>query len=132
MVEVRVGKMPLTRALHAELIDELRVAGFAVGPATLGENITTRGLALLDLPAGARLCIGPEAVVEVTGLRNPCIQLDNHQPGLTRAVLATGPAGELIRKAGVMAIVVRGGEVEPGHAIRVEPPPAPHRRLEPV
>jgi MOSC domain-containing protein YiiM len=118
--------------IHAELIDELQAAGFAVEAATLGENITTRGLALLDLPTGARLRIGPDAIVEVTGLRNPCFQLDNHQPGLTRAVLATGPDGELIRKAGVMAIVVRGGEVEPGHAIRIEAPASPHLRLGPV
>jgi MOSC domain-containing protein YiiM len=118
--------------IHAELIDVLQAAGFTVGPGTMGENITTRGLALLDLPAGARLRIGPEAVVEVTGLRNPCFQLDAHQPGLTHAVLEKGPNGELVRKAGVMAIVIQGGEVAAGHAIRVEAPPAPHWRLEPV
>jgi MOSC domain-containing protein YiiM len=118
--------------IHAELIDELRAGGFAVEAATLGENITTRGLALLDLPVGARLRIGPDAVVEVTGLRNPCAQLDDYQPGLTRAVLATGPDGALIRKAGVMAVVVQGGEVAPGHGIAVELPAGPRRRLEPI
>jgi MOSC domain-containing protein YiiM len=118
--------------IHAELIDELRAAGFAVEPASMGENITTRGVALLDLPAGARLRIGSEAVVEVTGLRNPCFQLDNYQAGLTQAVLATGPDGELIRKAGVMAIVVEGGEVAPGQVITVELPSPPLRRLTPV
>lgn len=118
--------------IHAELIDELRAGGFAVEAATLGENITTRGLALLGLPVGARLRIGPEAVVEITGLRNPCVQLDHYRPGLTQAVLETGPDGELVRKAGVMAVVVRGGEIEPGHLVRVELPAPPHRRLQPV
>jgi hypothetical protein len=118
--------------IHAELIESLQADGFAVDPGTMGENITTRGLALLDLPAGARLRIGPEAVVEVTGLRNPCSQLDRHQAGLTRAVLGTGPDGELVRKAGVMGIVVSGGLVEPGHRISIDLPTPPHRRLEPV
>jgi hypothetical protein len=118
--------------IHAELIEGLRADGFAVDAGTMGENITTGGLALLDLPAGARLRIGPEAVVEVTGLRNPCSQLDRHQAGLTRAVLGTGPDGELVRKAGVMAIVVNGGLIEPGHRISVDLPATPHRRLEPV
>jgi hypothetical protein len=126
---------PNLRQVHliqAELIAELQAGGFAVGPGVMGENITTEGLALLDLPTGARLRIGPEAVIEVTGLRNPCIQLDRHQAGLTQAVLARGADGELIRKAGVMAVVVRGGLIEPGQAIAVELPAAPHRRLEPV
>ena len=118
--------------IHAELIDELRGAGFAVDPGTMGENITARGIALLDLPTGARLRIGPEAVVEVTGLRNPCVQLDRHQAGLMRALLATGPDGALIRKAGVMGIVLSGGWVEPGHRISIELPPPPYRRLAPV
>jgi MOSC domain-containing protein YiiM len=118
--------------IHAELIDELRAAGFQVGPATMGENITTRGVALLDLPVGARLRIGAEAVVEITGLRNPCVQLDNYQAGLTRAVLDRGSNGELIRKAGVMGVVLAGGEVAVGDRIAVELPPEPHRRLEPV
>jgi hypothetical protein len=118
--------------IHAELIEGLRADGFAVDPGTMGENITTRGLALLDLPAGARLRIGPEAVIEVTGLRNPCSQLDRYQAGLTLAVLATGPDGELMRKAGVMGVVVEGGRIEPGHRISVDLPDPPHRRLEPV
>jgi len=118
--------------IHAELIEGLRADGFAVDPGTMGENITTRGLALLDLPAGARLRIGPEAVVEVTGLRNPCSQLDRYQAGLTRAVLGTGRDGELVRKSGVMGVVVNSGRIEPGHRISVDLPAPPHRRLEPV
>src|SRR5215218_6376065 len=87
--------------IHAELIEGLQARGFAVRPGTMGENITTEGLPLLDLPTGAILRIGPEAVVEVTGLRNPCVQLDRYEQGLMRAVLDKGPDGEVIRKAGV-------------------------------
>jgi hypothetical protein len=118
--------------IHAELIDDLQARGFTVGPGAMGENITTLGLALLDLPTGARLKIGPEAVVEVTGLRNPCVQLDRHEAGLTQAVLGKGPNGELIRKAGVMGVVIQSGLVEPGQTIAVELPATPYRRLEPV
>jgi MOSC domain-containing protein YiiM len=118
--------------IHAELIEHLQARGFSVSPGTMGENITTEGLALLDLPAGARLRIGPEAVIEVTGLRNPCAQLDGYERGLTRAVLDKGPDGEMIRKAGVMGVVIHGGLVEPGQSIAVELPAAPHQRLEPV
>lgn len=118
--------------IHAELIAGLQAQGFTVGPGTMGENITTEGLALLDLPTGARLRIGPEAVIEVTGLRNPCLQLDRYEQGLTQAVLGKGPNGELIRKAGVMGVVIQGGLVEAGQTIAVELPGTPHRRLEPV
>ncbi len=118
--------------IHAELHDELRAAGFAVEPGQMGENVTTRGLDLLGLPTGTRLHLGPEAVVELTGLRNPCAQLDGLQPGLMAATLARDERGNLIRKAGVMAVVLAGGEVRPGDAIRVELPPEPRRPLEPV
>lgn len=118
--------------IHAELIDGLQAQGFSVRPGVMGENITTEGLALLDLPTGARLKIGPEAVIEVTGLRNPCAQLDGYELGLMRAVLGKGPDGELIRKAGVMGVVVHGGLVEPGQCISVELPAPPYRRLQPV
>jgi MOSC domain-containing protein YiiM len=119
--------------IHAELHDELRAAGFEVHPGEMGENVTTRGLDLLGLPAGARLRLGDGgAVVEVTGLRNPCVQLDAFQHGLMAAVLDRDAGGALVRKAGVMAVVVAGGDVRPGDMIGVELPPAPHRRLEPV
>ena len=118
--------------IHAELHDELRAAGFTVHAGEMGENVTTRGIALLDLPTGTRLRLGADAVVEVTGLRNPCVQLDRFQPGLMAAVLDRDEHGDLMRKSGVMAIVVAGGEVRPGDGIRVELPPAPHRPLEPV
>ena len=118
--------------IHGELHDELVVAGFAVSPGAMGENVTTRGVDLLGLPTGARLCLGDTAVVQVTGLRNPCAQLDRLQPGLMAATLARDEAGKLVRKAGVMGIVVADGEVRPGDPIRVELPPKPHRALEPV
>lgn len=118
--------------IHAELHAELQAAGFQVGAGEMGENITTRGIDLLGLPTGARLHLGSEAVIEVTGLRNPCAQLDRIQPGLMGAVLGRDEQGNLIRKAGVMAIVLTGGPVHQGDHIRVELPPAPHRPLEPV
>lgn len=118
--------------LHSELFEELIAAGFAVWPGDLGENITTRGLDLLGLPTGTRLRIGASAVVEVTGLRNPCSQLDRFQPGLMAAVLDRDAQGQLVRKAGVMAVVVAPGVVEAGDAILIEPPHPPHKPLVPV
>jgi MOSC domain-containing protein YiiM len=118
--------------IHAELFDELHAAGFAVSPGLMGENITTSGVDLLGLPTGARLHLGTQAIVEVTGLRNPCRQLNTLQDGLMAATLAHDAAGNLVRKAGIMAIVVAGGEVGGGDAIRVELPPLPHRPLAPV
>jgi len=118
--------------IHAELHEELRAAGFAVSTGQMGENITTLGVDLLGLPTGARLCLGGAAVIEVTGLRNPCAQLDRIQPGLMAATLGRDEHGNLVRKAGIMGVVVSGGEVRPGDPIRVELPPRPHRPLAPV
>jgi MOSC domain-containing protein YiiM len=118
--------------IHAELLDELKDAGFALSPGQMGENVTTRGIDLLALPAGTRLHLGDAAVVEVTGLRNPCWQLNEIQPGLMAATLDRDAQGNLIRKAGIMAIVLTGGEVRGGDAIRVILPPEPRRKLEPV
>ena len=118
--------------LHAELFDELRAQGHSVQPGQMGENITTRGVDLLGLPAGARLYLGATAVVELTGLRNPCSQIDDFQPGLMAAVLDRDAQGQLIRKAGVMAVVLVGGQVQPGDAITIELPPEPRMPLQPV
>lgn len=126
---------PNLRQVHLiahELLDELRIAGFVVAPGALGENVTTRGLALIDLPQGARLRLGEAAVIEITGLRNPCKQLDHFQKGLMAATLDRDLEGRLIRKAGVMGIVLAGGIVRAGDAIFLELPPEPHRPLEPV
>lgn len=118
--------------IHAELHEELQAAGFDVSAGQMGENITTRGIDLLSLPVGTRLHIGATAVVEVTGLRNPCPQLDQFQPGLLAAVLGRDEQGELVRKAGIMGIVQCSGDVTAGDPIQVELPPKPHRRLERV
>jgi MOSC domain-containing protein YiiM len=118
--------------IHSELHDELLARGFALAPGEMGENVTTRGVDLLGLPTGARLLLGATAVLQVTGLRNPCFQLDGLQPGLKDAVLEKTAEGKLLRKAGVMAVVVEGGEVRPGDSIRVELPAPPHLPLEPV
>ncbi len=118
--------------IHAELHDELRAAGFDVAPGQMGENLTTRGIDLLGLPTGARLHLGAEAVIEITGLRNPCTQLDGIQSGLMQAVLDRDAAGNLVRKAGIMGIVLVGGPVSPGDPIVVELPPEPHQPLKPV
>jgi MOSC domain-containing protein YiiM len=133
----RVKKDPLqpnlrqVHLIHAELHDQLNAAGFRVAAGDMGENITTRGIDLLGLPEGARLGIG-SAVIQVTGLRNPCYQLDEFQQGLMKACLDTAPDGSLIRLAGVMAIVIEGGDVRPGDEIRVQLPVGAHSSLKPV
>lgn len=118
--------------IHAELLDELVDRGFAIGPGDLGENVTTRGIALLDLPTGTRLALGRAAVVEITGLRNPCGQIEAFRPGLLGVVLTKGADGRIARKTGVMGIVLTGGEVFPGDPIGVELPAGAHRTLEVV
>jgi MOSC domain-containing protein YiiM len=118
--------------LHAELFAELDAQGFAVQPGQLGEIITTQNLDLLALPCGTQLRIGPEAVVEVTGLRNPCAQINAFQPRLLNAVLGRDGNGEVMRKGGIMGIVVTGGGVAPGDGIVVCLPAEPHRALERV
>jgi MOSC domain-containing protein YiiM len=115
--------------VHAELHDELNAAGFALGPGDMGENVTTRGLDLLALPEGTMLRLGRQALVRVTGLRNPCIQMNRFRPGLMDAVLGRDAAGNLVRKAGIMAVVLEGGDIYPGDAITAEPPPPPWRPL---
>lgn len=118
--------------IHRELFGELAAKGFDVRPGDLGENVATEGIALLELPVGALLHLGDAAVAEVTGLRNPCAQLDGFRPGLMEAVLDRAPDGALVRKAGIMSVVVRGGVVRAGDPIRVELPAPPHRALAPV
>jgi MOSC domain-containing protein YiiM len=118
--------------IHAELHDELRSKGFDVAPGQLGENVTTRGIDLLDLPTGTRLRVGDQAVIEVTGLRTPCRQLEGIQEGLQAAVLDRDEDGQLVRKAGIMSVVVEGGTVRAGDPIEVELPARPHRPLQPV
>lgn len=118
--------------IHAELHDALLTQGFEVKPGDLGENITTRGVDLLGLPTGTRLKIGESALVEITGLRNPCLQIDAFQKGLMQAVLDHDDQGNLIRKAGVMGIVLQSGLVKSGDHIVVHLPELPHHPLQPV
>lgn len=118
--------------LHEELLEDLRAYGFAVAPGDVGENVLTRGVDLLALPRGARVRLGADAVVEVTGLRNPCVQLDRFSEGLMEAVLRRADDGSLERLAGVMAVVLAGGDVRAGDAVRVELPEGEHVPLKPV
>jgi MOSC domain-containing protein YiiM len=118
--------------IHAELFDMLAAKGFSVGPAMMGENITTRGVDLLGLSAGTRLRLGDDAVIEITGLRNPCHQLNGLIPGLMEAVLDRASDGSLIRMAGVMAVVISGGIVTAGDKITICNRPASHISLQPV
>lgn len=126
---------PNLRQVHliaAELFEELAAQGLEVAPSAMGENVTTRGIDLLALPVGAVLTFAGGAAVVITGLRNPCQQIDDFQPGLLRAVLGRDAEGRLVRKAGIMGVVRRGGIVRPGSAIAVTLPPPPHRALERV
>ncbi|MFF9090596.1 MOSC domain-containing protein [Streptomyces sp. NPDC014991] len=118
--------------IHEELFAEVGTEGFQVAPGDLGENITTSGIDLLGLPVGTLLRVGDEAVLEVTGLRNPCRQIDRFQDGLLKRVVGRDEAGHVVLKAGIMSVVREGGAVRPGDAIRVELPSGPHRRLERV
>ncbi len=118
--------------IHAELHDELRAKGFDLVPGQMGENITTRGIDLLALPKGTLLHIGVESVVKVTGLRNPCTQLDGLYPGLMNAVLDRDAEGSLVRKAGIMGVVLKSGTVKPGDTITVRLPQLPFEKLERV
>jgi MOSC domain-containing protein YiiM len=118
--------------LHEELFDELRDKGFVIRPGDIGENVTTRDIDLLSLPTDTRLYLGASAIVRVTGLRSPCIQMDRFQKGLMAATLDKDADGNLIRKAGIMSVVLADGDVQAGDRIEIEFPAGPHRALQPV
>ncbi|WP_030567605.1 MOSC domain-containing protein [Streptomyces aureocirculatus] len=118
--------------IHEELFAEVGAEGFTVTPGDLGENITTRGIDLLGLPVGTLLHIGDEAVLEVTGLRNPCRQIDAFQGGLLKQVVGRDAAGNLVRKTGIMSVVREGGVVRPGDTVKAVLPDGPRRPLEKV
>ena len=117
--------------IHRELFQELQPKGFVFGPGAIGENLTTEGLDLLSLPLGTRLHIGESAVIELTGLRAPCVQVEKFQKGLIYE-LARKEGGKLRIKSGVMSVVLKGGDVHPGDPISVELPEGDRRELEPV
>lgn len=126
---------PNLRQVHLvmnEKLQALAAQGFRVGPGVIGENITTSGIDLFALPRGATLAIGADAVIEVTGLRNPCTQLDAFQQGLMAATLEKDAEGKPLLRAGVMAIVLKGGRIHTGDTITLTLPPLPHHRLERV
>ena len=131
----KFGHIPNLRQvhlMHEELFKELRAGRFDVRPGAIGENVTTRGIDLLGLPTGTRLRLGTEAVIEITGLRNPCRQIEAFAPGLQQAVLGRDADGNLLRKSGVMAVVITGGDVKVGDSIAVTLPEGERRPLEPV
>ena len=131
----KFGHIPNLRQvhlIHEELFEELRAGGFNVQPGAIGENVTTRGIDLLALPTGTRLRLGADAVIELTGLRNPCRQIEAFQAGLLRAALGHDANGNLLRKAGVMAVVTTSGEVRVGDGIAAILPVGEHRPLTPV
>ncbi|GAA0812495.1 MOSC domain-containing protein [Spirilliplanes yamanashiensis] len=118
--------------LHAELFDELRTKGFDVAAGQLGENVTTRGIDLHGLPRGTVLRLGPDAVVEITGLRNPCLQIEQFRSGLLKEVVGRADDGAVIRRGGIMGVVRSGGRIRPGDPIVVDLPPEPHEPLDRV
>ena len=126
---VDVPNLRQVHLIQAELFAELAGKGFPVAPGDMGENVTVQGIDLLAIPTGARLRLGTQAVVELTGLRTPCFKLDRWQEGLMAAVLDRGPRRRIIRKAGAMAGAVQGGEARAGGGVAAELPAAPHRRL---
>lgn len=127
-----VANLRQVHLIHSELHAELAQHGHHVKPGEMGENVTTEGIDLLGLPEGAVLRLGEAAAVQVTGLRNPCVQLERFQPGLMHACIEKLADGRVVRKAGIMAVVKHGGVVRPGDAIRVELPAGEHRPLKPV
>ena len=117
--------------IHSELHEQLRGQGFEIGPGQMGENVTTRGIDLLGLATDTVLRFPGGAAVRVTGLRNPCGQLNGLKDGLMNACVYKDAAGNTVRLAGVMAVVLASGEIKPEDEIEVEAP-AEFRALEPV
>jgi MOSC domain-containing protein YiiM len=127
------GDEPNLRQVHViaeELFEELASQGYEISPGDLGENVTTRGIDLLSLPRGTRLRLGPDAVIELTGLRNPCVQIDRFRSGLLKQVVSRDEEGHIVRRAGVMSVVLEGGEITPSDAVEVELPAGEHVALD--
>lgn len=117
--------------MHSELFDQVSGLGLSVKPGQMGENITTRHIDILNLPRGTQLRIG-EAVIEITGLRNPCKYLNQIAPGLLKACLGKHEDGTNFPHSGVMGVILADGEVKAGDEIHIITPPKPHERLKPV
>jgi MOSC domain-containing protein YiiM len=122
---------PNLRQVHliqAELFDDLKELGLIVKPGEMGENITTRNIDIINLPLDTKLHLGDSAILQLTGLREPCGQLNTVQKGLKNAVLDESGKS----RVGVMSVVLRGGAVKADDLIRVELPSEPHQDLQPV
>jgi len=120
---------PNLRQVHligAELFLDVATRGYAIGPGDLGENITTNGIDLLALPTGTTLRLGSDCLISITGLRNPCQQINDFRDGLMSEMLDRTEDGTVVKKVGVMAVVIRGGVVRPGDSIERTLPPLPH------
>jgi MOSC domain-containing protein YiiM len=118
--------------LPAELYDDLTEAGWTVDAGSLGENVTTRGIDLMSLSTGTLVRLGPDAVVEITGRRSPCSQINKFEPGMLKAVFGPDATGRSASRAGIMGIVVSGGTVRPGDEVSFTVPAGPFRELAPV
>lgn len=126
---------PNLRQLHlfpAEWLEALDARGFDLAPGGLGENLLTRGLDLLALPTGTLMRFSQGPLVAVTGLRNPCRQIEAYRQGLLAAVLDRDAEGAAVLKAGIMAVILEGGAIAPGDSIALSLPPEPHRKLQRV
>lgn len=126
---------PNLRQVHliaAELLDEVNAEGFDVISGALGENVTTRGIDLIELPRGTIMTLGETVRLEITGLRNPCAQIEAFRPGLLKRMIGKRPDGSPLLRTGIMSVVLAGGIVHPGDKIALHLPPAPHIRLERV
>lgn len=104
-------------------------------PGQLGENVTTQGIDLLGLSEGTVLRFVDDgddteekkqdvatsvAGIRITGLRNPCPQIEKFRDGLQDRFIVRDEQRKIVgRKAGVMGVVENGGEVKPGMKILV-------------
>jgi len=132
--KARTPDTPNLRQVHliqSELFDDVAELGMVVEPGQMGENITTRGIDVLALSRGTQLQIG-EALIEVTGLRNPCKYLNQIAPGLLKACIGKWEDGTILPKTGIMGVVINGGDIKPGDDIHIMATDRPYERLKPV
>lgn len=130
----RQPRLPNLRQVHlipSALFGTLRRCGYEIGAGGLGENVTTAGLNLEEMPLGTRILLGQTASVELIGLRTPCVLIDRFRSGLKQHLLAFAKTGPAFR-CGVMGVVRTGGRVAAGDVARVVLPSPPVRALPPI